>query len=231
MRVDLHVHTYPASSCSSIAYRDFIAYCRKQRLGADRPHQPRRRRATTAASKARSPRSARVLVHGVEISTLCGDFIVYSPDLDYLAGFKRRAGPCRQAGTHRRRRRRRLGAPGRRRRAQRLALLRRPGRRSSPRSSTPSRCGTATGPSAATSTTAERMCRHAWACRRPPAATPTASSGSASAPPRSRARCARPPTSSPPSRRGAVSARGAAGRRPRCRPPVRPVQTLADGRT
>ena len=29
-----------------------------------------------------------MLVHGVEISTLCGDFLVYSPDLDYLAGFK-----------------------------------------------------------------------------------------------------------------------------------------------
>ena len=34
MRVDLHVHTYPASRCSSIAYRDFIAHCRTQRVAA-----------------------------------------------------------------------------------------------------------------------------------------------------------------------------------------------------
>ena len=35
-----------------------------------------------------------LLVHGVEISTLFGDFVVFSPDLDYLATFARRAGPA-----------------------------------------------------------------------------------------------------------------------------------------
>ena len=34
MRVDLHVHTYPASSCSTIAYRDLIACCREQHIAA-----------------------------------------------------------------------------------------------------------------------------------------------------------------------------------------------------
>ena len=29
-----------------------------------------------------------LLLHGTEISTLYGDFVVFSPDLDYLAGFR-----------------------------------------------------------------------------------------------------------------------------------------------
>jgi predicted metal-dependent phosphoesterase TrpH len=87
MRVDLHVHTYPASSCSTIAYRDLIACCREQRLGAialtNHGNVDDNRRLEGPLAEVGT-----VLVHGVEISTLCGDFIVYSPDLDYLAGFK-----------------------------------------------------------------------------------------------------------------------------------------------
>ena len=87
MRVDLHVHTYPASSCSTITYRDLIACCREQRLGAialtnHGDVSDNRRLEGPLAER------GTVLVHGVEISTPCGDFIVYSPDLDYLAGFK-----------------------------------------------------------------------------------------------------------------------------------------------
>lgn len=87
MRVDLHVHTYPASSCSAIAYRDLIASCRELSLGAialtNHGDVSDNRRLEGALAEVGT-----VLVHGVEISTLCGDFIVYSPDLDYLAGFK-----------------------------------------------------------------------------------------------------------------------------------------------
>ncbi len=63
-----------------------------------------------------------VLVHGVEISTLYGDFIVYSPDLDYLADFNdvRRYPPPAEIPD---RRRARLGASGRRRRPQRVDVL------------------------------------------------------------------------------------------------------------
>ncbi len=86
MRVDLHVHTYPASTCSSIAYRDLIAHCRDHGVGAialtnHGDVDDNRRLAAPLAEV------GTVLVHGVEISTLYGDFVVYSPELDFLAGF------------------------------------------------------------------------------------------------------------------------------------------------
>ena len=91
MRVDLHVHTYPASRCSSIAYRDFIAHCRTQRVPAialtNHGDVGDNRRLEGPLAEVGT-----VLVHGVEISTPSGDFIVYSPDLDYLAGFRAEQG-------------------------------------------------------------------------------------------------------------------------------------------
>ena len=87
MRVDLHVHTYPASSCSAIAYRDLIGACREQELRAvaltNHGDVGDNRRLEAPLAEIGT-----VLVHGVEISTMCGDFIVYSPDLDYLADFR-----------------------------------------------------------------------------------------------------------------------------------------------
>jgi predicted metal-dependent phosphoesterase TrpH len=87
MIVDLHVHTFPASTCSSIAYRDLIAWCseRDMRAIALTNHgsvEDNRRLEEPLAEM------GVVLIHGVEISTLYGDFLVYSADLDYLAGFK-----------------------------------------------------------------------------------------------------------------------------------------------
>ncbi len=86
MRVDLHVHTYPASNCSSIAYRDLIACCREQHIAAialtNHGDVSDNRRLEGPLAEVGT-----VLVHGVEISTLWGDFVVYSPDLDYLASF------------------------------------------------------------------------------------------------------------------------------------------------
>lgn len=86
MRVDLHVHTYPASTCSSIAYRDLIAHCREHKVGAialtNHGDVDDNRRLVAPLAE-----GGTILVHGVEISTPCGDFLVYSPDLDFLAGF------------------------------------------------------------------------------------------------------------------------------------------------
>jgi predicted metal-dependent phosphoesterase TrpH len=91
MRVDLHVHTYPASRCSSIVYRDLITYCRTQRIGAialtNHGDVGDNRRLEGPLADIGT-----VLVHGVEISTPSGDFIVYSPDLDYLAEFRAEQG-------------------------------------------------------------------------------------------------------------------------------------------
>jgi len=86
MIVDLHVHTYPASTCSTIAYRDLVSHCKDQRLRAV---------ALTNHGDVGDNRRLEgplaeigvVLVHGVEISTLYGDFAIFSPDLDFLDGF------------------------------------------------------------------------------------------------------------------------------------------------
>ena len=87
MNVDLHTHTYPASSCSQITYRDFIAWCAQNQVEAvaltnhGNVADNRKLEAALAAEGV-------VLIHGVEISTLVGDLVVFSPDLDYLATFR-----------------------------------------------------------------------------------------------------------------------------------------------
>ena len=87
VNVDLHTHTYPASSCSSITYRDYIAWCVEHEVEAvaltnhGDVGDNRRLEAALAAEGV-------LLVHGVEVSTLFGDFVIFSPDLDYLATFR-----------------------------------------------------------------------------------------------------------------------------------------------
>ncbi len=83
MNVDLHTHTYPASDCSRISYRDYIAWCVENAVEAvaltnhgDVSDNLRLRPALAAEGV--------LLIDGVEISTLFGDFVVFSPDLDYL---------------------------------------------------------------------------------------------------------------------------------------------------
>ena len=84
MNVDLHTHTYPASDCSRITYRDYIAWCVEHRVEAI---------ALTNHGDVSDNRSLRpalaaegvLLIDGVEISTLFGDFVIFSPDLDYLS--------------------------------------------------------------------------------------------------------------------------------------------------
>ena len=83
MNVDLHTHTYPASDCSRISYRDYIAWCVDNAVEAvaltnhgDISDNLRLGPALAAEGV--------LLIDGVEISTLFGDFVIFSPDLDYL---------------------------------------------------------------------------------------------------------------------------------------------------
>jgi predicted metal-dependent phosphoesterase TrpH len=87
MLVDLHVHTYPASDCSQIAYRDLLTFCR---LNGVQAIALTNHGDVTDNLALEGPMAEQgvVLVHGVEISTLYGDFILFSPDLDYLATFQ-----------------------------------------------------------------------------------------------------------------------------------------------
>lgn len=83
MLVDLHTHTWPASECSAISHDEFVERCLALGLEAI---------ALTNHGDIRDnlvlgPRLAEVgvlLLHGVEISTIMGDFVVYSPDLEFL---------------------------------------------------------------------------------------------------------------------------------------------------
>ncbi len=83
MNVDLHTHTYPASDCSRISHREYVDWCVGNAVEAvaltnhGDISDNRRLRPALAAQGV-------LLIHGVEISTLFGDFVVFSPDLDYL---------------------------------------------------------------------------------------------------------------------------------------------------
>jgi hypothetical protein len=83
MNVDLHTHTYPASDCSRITYRDYIAWCVDHHVEAialtnHGDVSDNRRLGPALAAE------GVLLIDGVEISTLFGDFVIFSPDLDYL---------------------------------------------------------------------------------------------------------------------------------------------------
>ena len=83
MRIDLHTHTAPASDCSAISHREYVDFCRRAgiRAIALTNHDE------IADNQLLAPRLADIgvaLLHGVEISTMLGDFLVFSPDLDYL---------------------------------------------------------------------------------------------------------------------------------------------------
>lgn len=87
MNVDLHTHSYPASDCSAISYRDYIAACLERQVEAvalTNHGDVSDNRKLEAALKAEGV----LLIHGVEVSTLFGDFVIFSPDLDYLATFR-----------------------------------------------------------------------------------------------------------------------------------------------
>jgi PHP-associated len=84
MRIDLHTHTYPASSCSRISRDEYVTFCRDQHVPAIAltNHGDVR---DNLALEDRLAEVGTLLLHGVEISTMLGDFIVFSPDMEYLA--------------------------------------------------------------------------------------------------------------------------------------------------
>jgi hypothetical protein len=86
MNVDLHTHTFPSSSCSHITYRDYIAWCVEHEIEAIALTN----HGDVADNRKLEPALAAegvLLIHGVEVSTMVGDIVVFSPDLDYLATF------------------------------------------------------------------------------------------------------------------------------------------------
>ncbi len=83
MNVDLHTHTYPASDCSRISYRDYIAWCVDHAVEA----VALTNHGDISDNRKLGPALAAegvLLIDGVEISTLFGDFVIFSTDLDYL---------------------------------------------------------------------------------------------------------------------------------------------------
>jgi predicted metal-dependent phosphoesterase TrpH len=87
MNVDLHTHTHPASTCSHISVLDYISHCVENGIEAIAVTNHGDVSDNNRIEEALSNKGI-VVVHGVEISTLFGDFVIYSPDLEYLATFK-----------------------------------------------------------------------------------------------------------------------------------------------
>jgi predicted metal-dependent phosphoesterase TrpH len=84
MNVDLHTHTYPASDCSRISYRDYIAWCVDNAVEA----VALTNHGDISDNRKLGPALAAegvLLIDGIEISTLFGDFVVFSADQDYLS--------------------------------------------------------------------------------------------------------------------------------------------------
>jgi len=86
MNVDLHTHTRPASDCSRITRADYIAWCVEHGVEAVALTNHGDLSDNLALGPALAAEGV-LLVHGVEISTLFGDFVVFSPDLDFLSTF------------------------------------------------------------------------------------------------------------------------------------------------
>jgi hypothetical protein len=83
MNVDLHTHTYPASDCSRISYRDYIAWCVDNAIEAVALTNHGDLSDNLRLGPALASEGV-LLINGIEISTLFGDFVIFSPDLDYL---------------------------------------------------------------------------------------------------------------------------------------------------
>ena len=86
MNVDLHTHTHPASDCSHISHREYLAGCIEHGVEAVAltNHGDLSDNRTLEAALAAE---GVLLIHGVEISTMLGDFVIFSPDLDFLSTF------------------------------------------------------------------------------------------------------------------------------------------------
>jgi hypothetical protein len=84
MRVDLHTHTCPASACSVMTHDELIAHCRAATVEAIAITNHGDIFDNIALERPLADIGV-TLIHGIEISTLFGDFVVFSPDLDFLA--------------------------------------------------------------------------------------------------------------------------------------------------
>jgi predicted metal-dependent phosphoesterase TrpH len=95
MRIDLHTHTMPASVCSEIEHQEYVERCVALRLKTVALTNHGDIGDNLVLAKPLAERGI-LLLHGVEISTLFGDFLVYSPDLDYLATLRPVQDPLRR---------------------------------------------------------------------------------------------------------------------------------------
>ncbi len=84
MNVDLHTHTYPASDCSHITFREYVAWCVALSIEAVALTNHGDISDNLKLAPALAAEGV-LLLHGIEISTLFGDFVVFSPDTDYLS--------------------------------------------------------------------------------------------------------------------------------------------------
>jgi hypothetical protein len=94
MRIDVHTHTYPASSCSQITRDQYLAFCEHRRVPAIALTNHGDVRDNLALEE-RLAEVGTLLLHGAEISTMLGDFIVFSPDIEYLATLRDVRAPLR----------------------------------------------------------------------------------------------------------------------------------------
>jgi len=95
MRIDLHTHTLPASACSRMTREEYADRCVE--LGLDAIALTNHGDASDNLVLAPELAARGILLlHGVEISTLFGDFVIYSPDLEFLSTLKPVQTPLRR---------------------------------------------------------------------------------------------------------------------------------------
>ncbi len=95
MLVDLHTHTMPASSCSQIEHSEYVERCVALGVQAVALTNHGEIRDNLVLEDLLAEHGI-LLLHGVEISTVFGDFLVYSPDLEYLSTLRPVQDPLRR---------------------------------------------------------------------------------------------------------------------------------------
>jgi len=86
MLVDLHSHTLPASRCSDITHQEYVEACVAAGITVIALTNHGNVTDNLPVEKALAERGI-TLIHGVEISTMFGDMLVFSPDVEYLGRF------------------------------------------------------------------------------------------------------------------------------------------------
>ncbi len=83
MLIDLHTHTFPASRCSAISTQEYIERCVRGGIRAIALTNHGDLSDNVALEPLLAAKGI-LLIRGVEISTQYGDFVVFSPDPDFL---------------------------------------------------------------------------------------------------------------------------------------------------